>query len=288
MNSVNDGRVLHSGGQQTDLWGTWSGARPATRWIQYTWPTPVRVDSTEVAFWADQTNPASGAGVNIPKAWKAQYWNGTTWIDVTGADQYGIARAATNLTNFDPVTTTRLRLVLSAAGPGTGADPYAGVAVSEWRVFAEAPTGIEPIDVRTSVGTIPTLPERVDAIYADGSRSAELVAWGPITEEQVAREGGSRSSASSPAPRCRPGIGLGAGHGPRPDQLGRPGRGEDSAGVAPELPATVGVLYNDGSREDLAVEWEAWMPRSTPPTVSSPSPARSRAPSRVSRRPRRP
>ena len=194
--------MLHSGGQQTDLWGTWSGARPATRWIQYPWPTPVRVDSTEVAFWADQTSATSGAGVNIPKAWKAQYWNGTTWIDVTGADQYGVAREATNLTKFDPVTTTRLRLVLSAAGPGTGADPYAGVAVSEWRVFAEAPTGIEPIDVRTGVGVVPTLPERVDAIFADGSRSAELVAWGPITEEQVASRAPPRRGHRRGLPRA--------------------------------------------------------------------------------------
>ena len=258
VNAVNDGRVLHSGGQQTDLWGTWSGARPATRWIQYTWPTPVRVDSTEVAFWADQTNPASGAGVNIPKSWKAQYWNGTAWIDVTGADQYGIARTATNLTNFDPVTTTRLRLVLSAAGPGTGADPYAGVAVSEWRVFAEAPTGIEPIDVRTSVGTIPTLPERVDAIYADGSRSAELVAWGPITEEQVASEGSFTVVgivAGSPVP-AQASVWVRA---TAPGQINSvdPVAVKTTAGVAPELPATVGVLYNDGSREDLPVQWEA-------------------------------
>ena len=30
-----------------------------------------------------------------------------------------------------------------------------------------------------------------------------------------------------------------------------------AAGVAPDLPASVGVLYNDGSREDLPVEWDA-------------------------------
>lgn len=258
VNAVNDGRVLHSGGQQTDLWGTWSGARPATRWLQYTWPTPVRVDSVEVAFWADQTNPASGAGVNIPKAWKAQYWNGTTWVDVTGADQYGIARTATNLTTFDAVSTTRLRLVLSAAGPGTGAEPYAGVAVSEWRVFAEAPAGIEPIDVRTAVGTIPALPERVDAIFADGSRSAELVAWGPITEEQVASEGTFDVVgivAGSPVP-AKASVWVRA---TAPGQINSVDTVavKTPTGVAPQLPATIGVLYNDGSREDLPVQWEA-------------------------------
>ncbi|WP_317450978.1 Ig-like domain-containing protein [Microbacterium thalassium] len=258
VNAVNDGRVLHSGGQQTDLWGTWSGSRPATRWIQYTWQTPVRIDSTEVAFWSDQTNVSSGAGVNVPKAWKAQYWNGTGWVDVTGADQYGVARTATNLTAFDAVTTTRLRLVLSAAGPGTGADPYAAVGVSEWRVFAEAPSAIEPIDVRTSVGDIPELPEKVDAIYADGSRSAEAVAWGPITEDQVASEGTFDVVgivAGSPVP-ARASIWVRA---TAPGQINSVDavQVKTAAGVAPQLPATVGVLYNDGSREDLPVQWEA-------------------------------
>ncbi len=258
VNAVNDGRVLHSGGQQTDLWGTWSGSRPATRWIQYQWPTPVRVDSTEVAFWADQTSATSGAGVNIPTSWKAQYWNGTTWVDVTGADQYGVARDATNVTSFDPVTTTRLRLVLSAAGPGTGAEPYAGVAVSEWRVFAEAPTGIEPIDLRTGVGVVPTLPERVDAIFADGSRSSELVAWGPIDGEQVATEGTFDVVgivAGSPVP-ARASVWVRATAPGQINSVDAVGA-KTPTGVAPQLPDTVGVLYNDGSREDLPVEWEA-------------------------------
>jgi hypothetical protein len=257
VNAVNDGKVLHSGGQQTDLWGTWSGSRPATRWLQYTWANPVRVNGTEVAFWADQTNPASGAGVNVPKSWKAQYWTGSAWADVTGAGTYGVARTSPNATSFDSVTTTRLRLVFNAAGPGTGTDPYAGIGVSEWRVFAEAPTAIEPIDVRTAVGTIPTLPERVDAIYSDGSRSAELVAWGPITDEQVATEGGFDvvGIVAGSAVPAKASVWVRA-TAPGQINLVDAVAVKTAAGVAPQLPATVGVLYNDGSREDLPVTWE--------------------------------
>ncbi len=148
--------------------------------------------------------------------------------------------------------------MLSAAGPGTGADPYAAVAVSEWRVFAEAPATIEPIDVRTSVGDIPTLPERVDAIFADGSRSAELVAWGPITEEQVASEGTFDVVgivAGSPVP-AKASVWVRA---TAPGQINSVDTAavKTPTGVAPQLPATIGVLYNDGSREDLPVQWEA-------------------------------
>jgi hypothetical protein len=259
VNAVNDGKVLFSGGAQSDLWGTWSGNHPATRWLQYTWAQPVRVDSTEVSFWADQTDPASSDGVNVPKAWKAQYWTGSAWADVTGADAYGIARTESNLTTFDPVTTTRLRLVLSAAGT----NPYAAVGVSEWRVFAESPTAIEPIDVRTAVGTVPELPETVDAIYADGSRSAATVAWGPITSDQVAAEGGFTVTgivAGSAVP-AQAAVWVRA---TAPGQINAvdPVAVKTGAGVAPQLPSTLGVLYNDGSREDLPVTWDAVDPAS--------------------------
>ncbi|MBS1906451.1 MAG: Ig-like domain-containing protein [Actinobacteria bacterium] len=257
VNAVNDGKVVFSGGQQTDLWGTWSGDHPSTRWIQYTWQKPVRIDGTEASFWSDQTSASSSNGVNVPKSWKAQYWNGSGWSDVTGASAYGVARTESNLTTFDPVTTTRLRLVLSAAGN----NPYAAVGVSEWRVFAEAPTAIESIDVRTAVGTLPTLPDRVDAIYADGSRSAEPVAWGPVAAEQVATEGGFDVTgivAGSRVP-AKASVWVRA---TAPGQINAvdPVTVRTRTGTAPQLPATVGVLYNDGSREDLAVTWDAVEP----------------------------
>ena len=109
----------------------------------------------ELSFWRDQNDVNSTAGVNVPKAWKAQYWDGAAWIDVPSPSGYGVLRDEPNTTDFGAVTTTRLRVVLSAMGSGTS---YAAVGVSEWKVFADAPVAIEPIDVRTGVGEIPTLP----------------------------------------------------------------------------------------------------------------------------------
>lgn len=259
VNAVNDGAIAHSGGDQTAVWATWSGNHPATRWLQYEWAAPVRVSATEVSFWADQTNPSSSAGVNVPESWKAQYWDGTAWVDVPGADTYAVARTAPNTTTFDAVTTTRLRLVLSAAG----GNPYAAVGVSEWKVFADTPVAVEPIDVRTTVGQLPDMPATVDMVFDDGSRAQGDVSWAPIEASDVAGEGSFNVTglvAGSPLPaQATVWVRLTA-----PGQINQVDAVavDTLAGVAPQLPGTVGVLYNDGSREDLPVVWDAIDPAS--------------------------
>ncbi|MFC7926332.1 hypothetical protein, partial [Microbacterium laevaniformans] len=64
--AVNDGKVFFDGGSQSDIWGTWSGNHPATRWLQYDWRTPQRIAGAEIGFWSDQTDPAS-ANVSISR-----------------------------------------------------------------------------------------------------------------------------------------------------------------------------------------------------------------------------
>src|SRR5699024_11857710 len=48
---------------------------------------------------------------------------------------------------------------------------------------------LEPIDVRTSVGELPELPETVTAVYSDGSRTPIPVQWPAVSEDQVAADG---------------------------------------------------------------------------------------------------
>ena len=255
VNAVNNGTILHTGGAQSELWGTWSGSHPATRWLQYEWAEPQRVSGMEVSFWRDQNDVNSTAGVNVPKSWKAQYWSGGAWVDVPSPSGYGVLRDEPNTTDFAAVTTTRLRIVLSAMGSGTS---YAAVGVSEWKVFADAPVAIEPIDVRTGVGEIPELPATVDGTFADGSRADLDVSWAPITADQVAGEGSFAVAGivpGSPVPAA-------ATVWVRATPPGQVNSVDDvavrtAAGVAPDLPTEVGVLYNDGSREDLPVEWNA-------------------------------
>lgn len=254
VKAVNDGKVLFTGGSQSDIWGTWSGNHPATRWLQYEWNTPQRIAGAEIGFWRDQDDANSANGVNVPKGWKAQYWTGSDWADVAGASEYTVKRDETNSVTFDAVTTTRFRVVLQAAGNG----PYAAVAVSELKVFADAPTSIEPIDVRTSVGTKPALPATVDATFSDGSHADLPVTWAAVSDAQVAGEG------SFPVSGIVPGSPVSAKatvwvRATAPGQINQVDAvtSRTQPGVAPVLPKAVGVLFNDGSRQDLPVTWDA-------------------------------
>ncbi|MDG4798033.1 family 43 glycosylhydrolase [Micromonospora sp. WMMD1082] len=120
---------------QAQIWGTWSGTRPATQWVQYDWTRPVRVTGTELKFWRD-ANQGSGDGVAEPDGWVLQHWDeaGSAWRDVTGASTYGTSTTAFNTVSFDPVTTRRVRATVRANGNGT---THSAVAITEWRVFAD-------------------------------------------------------------------------------------------------------------------------------------------------------
>lgn len=133
---------------QAQLWGTWSGTRPATQWIQYDWARAVRVTSAELRFWRDSA-AGTGDGVAEPDSWALQYWDAGTsaWRDVTGASGYGTSSTAFNRVTFDPVSTPRLRATFHANGNGT---TYSAVAVTEWRVVADDP-GTGPADLPVTV-----------------------------------------------------------------------------------------------------------------------------------------
>lgn len=132
--AVNDGRhPASSGDASAARWGTWPQTGP--QWIQLDWAQPVRVDGSQMYFFQDVPADYDG-GVKAPAAWRIQYWTGSAWADPPGASGYGTALDAYNTTTFTPVTTTRLRALLTPqAFSGSG-----GVGVLEWRVRPQTPT----------------------------------------------------------------------------------------------------------------------------------------------------
>ncbi|MFI6785636.1 family 43 glycosylhydrolase [Micromonospora sp. NPDC050276] len=138
--ALNDGADPANPGQ-AQLWGTWSGTRPAAQWIQYDWARPVRITGAELKFWRD-VDQGTGDGVAQPDGWVLQYWDeaGSAWRDVTGPSAYGTSTTAFNTVSFEPVTTPRVRATVRANGNGTS---YSAVAITEWRVFADDP-GAQP------------------------------------------------------------------------------------------------------------------------------------------------
>ncbi|HWS33203.1 MAG TPA: family 43 glycosylhydrolase, partial [Actinoplanes sp.] len=142
VTALNDDSDPASPGQ-AQIWGTWSGDRPASQWIQYDWSRPIRLTAAEIRFWRDSA-AGTGDGVAEPDSWRLQSWDGTAWQDVTGASGYGTASTAVNKVTFDPVVTSRLRAVITADGNGT---TYSAVAVTEWRVIADEPATPAPVTV---------------------------------------------------------------------------------------------------------------------------------------------
>uniref|UniRef100_UPI0030F77815 discoidin domain-containing protein n=1 Tax=Cellulosimicrobium funkei TaxID=264251 RepID=UPI0030F77815 len=136
LGALNDG-ADPANPSQAQIWGTWSGTRPATQWVRYDWPRPVRLTGAELKFWRD-SNPGTGDGVVRPDAWALEYWDeaAQAWAPVANPSGYGTSTTAFNTVTFDPVTTSRLRATFTANGNGS---TYSAVAVTEWRVFADDP-----------------------------------------------------------------------------------------------------------------------------------------------------
>lgn len=268
VNAVNDGKpAFFSGGNQTDLWGTWTGAEPATRWLQYTFAKPVRVNQASIDFWYDSTS--GGSGVSVPKDWTLQYWDDSAsggaggWVDVPNPSGFTATADKTNVVTFDAVTTTRLRATFNALANSAGT-AYSAVGVSEWRVFAAPATSVDPVDVRTTIGTQPTLPSTVTVNYEDGTRLATPVTWDTIDDSELAQEGsvtvsGVLATTTIPAQAT---VWVRSTLGQTVTTVS-PVEVATSVGVAPQLPDTVTVQYNDGTRvSGVAVTWAAIDPSS--------------------------
>ncbi|BBH70584.1 carbohydrate-binding protein [Actinoplanes sp. OR16] len=256
VNAVNDDKApFFTGGSNPDIWATWTGNEPSTRWLQYDFPASVRVDRASIDFWSDSTT--GGSGVSVPANWKIQYWDGAAWQDTTGGTGFNPAvRGRTNVVTFDPVTTTRLRATFNAL-PNAAGTRWSAVGVTEWRVFAAPASSIRAVDVRTQTGVLPTLPATVDVTYADGAVLPVAVTWSAVEPDRVAAIGDFTITGfvagTSISARAHVWVRGGA-----PVQINTidPVAVSTRVGVAPVLPTGVTAGYNDGSRQSgIGVTW---------------------------------
>lgn len=259
VEAVNDERPpFFTGGDSGLIWGTWDEERPASRWLEYEWEHPVRVDSASIDFWSD--TEVGGDGVAVPQGWQLQYRDGGEdgeWQDVSGVEDYPTEAGQTNEVSFDPVTTSRLRVVLDAL-PDEDGDAHSAVGVSEWRVYGAAPASVEDVDVRTMVGELPELPETVRVSYPDGVVLDIPVGWGEITEDDVAAVGDFTVAGSVLGTGLQPTAHIWVrAQGEVTINTVDPVEVTTMVDVPPPLPPTVTVQYNDGSRSSgIPVTWE--------------------------------
>ncbi|MCD0252677.1 Ig-like domain-containing protein [Xanthomonas campestris pv. campestris] len=236
-------------------WGSYGRAQPQTVWLHYQWPRPVRLSSSTLYFWSDQPDGA----VAPPASWTLQTLQDGRWQDVSARSGYPVAaNGAVSTVSFAPIVTTGLRAVLTTQTLGTG---RAAIGVDEWQAWSDVPRQLEPIDLRTAPGELPTLPQEVTAFYADGSVLPVAVQWPDVASERLASEGkvevqglveGVVPIKATLWVRATPPGQITAVQ-PLPVVMA-------VVGQAPTLPGFVSLQYNDGSRERVPVHWPALAP----------------------------
>lgn len=75
-----------------------------TEWISYTFDKPYTISKSKV-FWFND-----GGGCKAPKSWRLYYKKNGTWEEVKCKNEYGIQLDIINILNFEPVTTTAVKM----------------------------------------------------------------------------------------------------------------------------------------------------------------------------------
>ena len=85
----------------------WWPAQATTEWMTYEFPEPATIKSSTV-YWFDD---GPWGGCRVPKWWKIYYMDEAgEWQEVQNPDKYETVKGAANTVNFDPVTTTKVKL----------------------------------------------------------------------------------------------------------------------------------------------------------------------------------
>lgn len=85
----------------------WWPKKATSEWVQYDFQQPEKVSAIEV-FWFDDED--LNAGCRVPESWKLLYKKGNGWSEVRAKGPYGTAKDQYNVLEFEPVTTSGLRL----------------------------------------------------------------------------------------------------------------------------------------------------------------------------------
>jgi DUF1680 family protein len=85
---------------------TWP-KKNSTEWLQYTFAAPASISSATV-YWFDD---GPWGGCRVPKSWSVEYKDASgNWQAVAHPTGYTVQKGSANIVNFDPITTSALRL----------------------------------------------------------------------------------------------------------------------------------------------------------------------------------
>ncbi|MEO5711960.1 MAG: beta-L-arabinofuranosidase domain-containing protein [Luteolibacter sp.] len=176
FSAMNDGFApVNSEDRSHGSYGNWPTLDTQT--VEYAWEQPVATNRIEVYWWNDHR------GIGFPKACRVLFWNGKNFEPVKNSVGLGVEGDRFNVTTFDEVKTTRLRLEIAPTGNKAGAGISTGII--EWRVIdsgnspAFAPKVIAGIDRSVVVGGKTYLAATVKAISAD--TAGIKLAWSKVS-----------------------------------------------------------------------------------------------------------
>jgi len=106
VEALNDGILPKNSADQSVPRFTWWDHRGTTEWVEYDYPQPKPISSTEV-YWFDDTGKGA---CRVPKSWRLLYKDGDAWKPVAASDPFGVERDRFNRVQFAPVKTTAVRL----------------------------------------------------------------------------------------------------------------------------------------------------------------------------------
>ena len=111
--AINDGREPTTSNDTVNpRWGTWPNT--GEQWALLTWSAAQSLNAAEVYFFDDN------GGVRVPASWRLQSWNGSAYVDVTGASGYPTVLNQYNRVTFGNVSTTRLRVLMQSGAGSVG------------------------------------------------------------------------------------------------------------------------------------------------------------------------
>ena len=126
IRGINDGLEPRNSGEQPSALCHWWPHKGTQEWVQYSWKTPVTIRGTKV-YWFDDTGRGE---CRLPGSWQIQQQTADGWSDVRGVTQYPIEPDQWCEIQFEPITTTALRLLVKM-------QPSWAAGIHEWKV-AEA------------------------------------------------------------------------------------------------------------------------------------------------------
>lgn len=186
LSAVNDGKDASKSTGKNEAgsaYGTW-GNNSKSEWVTYTWETPAKVSGMGLYLWTD------GGGIQFPSGYRYEYLNEAgEFVEFTNTEGLGIQANGYNVTAFDPVTTTAVRVTmdkdLSKLSEGQSAGEL-GVGLLEWEVYgsvnaARQATATASINRPEDLGGVAALNDGVEPEASTGTGDGKI--WHSWTHE---------------------------------------------------------------------------------------------------------